>query len=54
MKYIINLTNEILIIRGMTIGQGAETPVVNEEILVEWPEIKDLLSQKKIIIEQRE
>ena len=53
MKYIINLTNEILIIRGMTIGQGAETPVVNEEIL-EWPEIKDLLSQKKIIIEQRE
>lgn len=51
MKNIINLTDRMLIIRGMTIGEGAQMPVVNEEIL-EWPEIKDLLSQEKIRIEK--
>jgi hypothetical protein len=52
MKYIVNLTNEVLLIKGMTMpmGQGVRLPVVNPDML-EWPETKSLLSQKKIAIE---
>lgn len=50
MKYIVNLTDETLIIGGMTIGQHQKTPVINPEIL-EWPDTKTLLSQGKIRIE---
>jgi hypothetical protein len=53
MKFIINLTDEILLIKDMTIGEGAEMLVANEDIL-DWPEIKDLLAQEKIKIDLRE
>lgn len=52
MKYIVNMTNEVLIIGGMTIGPGpnAKVPVLNLEIL-DWPDTKALLTQGKIRIE---
>jgi len=51
MKYILNISKEVLVIRGMTvgIGQDQKQPIVNKEML-EWPEIKDLLAQHKIEI----
>ena len=53
MKFIINLTDEILLINDRSVGEGAEMLVAKEGIL-DWPEIKDLLAQEKIKIDLRE
>ena len=53
MKHIVNLTDETLVIGGMTIGQKHKMPVVNPDIL-DWPDTKALLAQGKIRIEDSE
>lgn len=48
MKYIINLTNDRLLPRRMTLFPGPNL-VVNEETL-DWDEVKELLAEGKIKI----
>ena len=51
MKYIVNMTNEILLVGGMTVPPEAKVPVINKEVL-SWPDVITLLDQKKIRIEE--
>ena len=49
MKYIVNTTDELLLIEGMTVPPKARVPVINKEML-SWPDARTLLDQGKIRI----
>ncbi len=49
MKFIVNISEEVVLIKNSTIIPHDKQPIANEEIL-EWPEIKELLDQHKIEI----
>jgi len=56
MRYIENLTDSEIIIRGMTIGIGPKERqlITNEEVL-DWDEVKNFEAQKNIkIVEENQ
>lgn len=49
MNFIKNISDDIIVIKGMTISPEGYFEILNEEIL-EWTEIKEMLRVGKIII----
>ncbi len=47
MNYIVNKSNDMILIMGMTLPKGAKMPVINDKIL-ELEETKALLAKGKI------